>query len=165
MHGAKHIDEFWQLLESYLPFHVSAGSLIKTTDNYCVFGEKGANNLGKPGVDIIGGSLIKDELKINNGGDIQAAVIKEMEEEANINAKDILSMEVIGVVLSPSSNVIFILSSQVAHGRDHMQRQFLAENDGEMQKLIFVKVDDINAFLKKQTGYKPLLNELIAAKA
>lgn len=137
--------------------HISTASLIKTTDNFYVFGQRNIVNKS----DFIGGGLLESENIINTGLDIENNQFKEMKEETNIDPTDCQQQNLIGVLLSKYMNVLFIFQTFLSISSTELKIKFKDRIDQEMADLLFVPEKDLESFLKSQDSYRPLVWDLI----
>ncbi len=134
------------IYDSCPTFHCSTVALIKTADNFYVFGSRNANTIHTQPMDFIGGGLQFDELEVNNGEDIEKNVVKELYEEINVCQSDILHIEGIGIILSTSTNISFIFKVDLRLNKDSLKDKFLERKDDEMSELIFIKEENLEEY-------------------
>lgn len=143
-----------------IPYHISTGALIKTSDNMFIFGERRHTSFRSSNIDYIGGGLQPEEVEVNLGCDIFENVVKEISEEAGISRNCIESLTGIGIVLSSKYNVIFLFYAKLKIDRKEVLELFAKNNDDEMSNLVFVKESELSQFLSDKGSYRPLGGEL-----
>ncbi len=83
--GVQHVEP----LRNEFELHATVGLILKTSDNKFVFGIRNNKTLLKSGsIGLIGGTLNKDELEIQNFDDIAIFAKKEFQEELNLNPEE-----------------------------------------------------------------------------
>ncbi len=136
------------------PFHhISTAALLRTADDHYVFGKRAINGT----IDFIGGGFQPDD----GPPDLAANFSKEIREEIGIEADQLGPMTGLGVVMSTTSNVIFIAALDTALTRDGVRAAFARREDDEMAEPVFVPGDAIAAYLRAMTDYRPLVAELL----
>lgn len=154
------ISELHDLKEDQYTYHINTGGLIKTTDNFYVFGNKSID-LNNPIIDFIGGGLQEDELIVQTGNDIERNVFKEIKEEINLEIEDIKESEIIGILLAKSMAIIIIFEVNLKLTKEEAQIKFDERADDEIKSLVFVPEKDIKDFFSKQSDYRALVAELL----
>lgn len=144
------------------PNHISTASLIKTSDGLFVFGVRNSNSMSSRKIDLIGGGLQPEELKVENCGDIFKNQVKEMSEEIGILPGHISSINGIGITLSSKYNVIFIFYTKLTISKNQLFEIFKYNTDDEMQNLKFVYKNDLEDYLSDKGSYRPLTTKLYA---
>ncbi len=142
------------------PFHVSTASLIKTSDNFFIFGVRNKNSMSSRKIDLIGGGLQPDELEVNNCSDIFENQLKEMREEVGLAIDDVELIEGLGITLSSKYNVVFIFYTTLNKTKSDVEQIFEKNTDDEMQGLEFIEEKDLVEYLKDKGSYRPLTAEL-----
>lgn len=148
------------LTEDQYTYHINTGGLIKTTDNFYVFGNKNSD-LNNPIVDFIGGGLQEDELIVETGNDIERNVFKEIKEEINLEIEDINESKIIGILLAKSMAIIIIFEVNLKLTKEEVQDKFNEREEDEIKSLVFIPEKDIREFLNNQSDYRALVGELI----
>jgi hypothetical protein len=140
--------------------NISTSSLIKTSDNYFIFGVRNINSMSKSKVDLIGGGLQESELVVNTFSDVFKNEFKEIKEETGLTEKDILSMQGIGILQSGRSNVLFVFFTKLKKSKDEVEKIFSKNNDDEMDGLEFIEESLLKKYLNNIGDYRPLTGEL-----
>jgi hypothetical protein len=156
----KVISEEVNLKESQYSNFISTGGLIKTSDNFYIFGKRG-KTIHSSNVDIIGGGLLESENIVNTGKDIENNLYKEMHEEINILESDVNQCNFIGILHNSSMNILFIFRVDLKLSRSEMIDRFNNRSDDEMSELLFIEEKNIKDFLFSLPSYRPLILELI----
>ena len=147
------IVEGQEVEEEYFPKGVFVAGLIQTTDDLFVFGKLSGKTLVKRKIDFIGGTLVKDELIVNNGSDLITALEAELEEEINVSPENVESYHLISVVLSDRFNVGLIYHVQLKVSSETVLESFQQANDQEMSNVIFVEKKDLYNFASDIPGF------------
>lgn len=148
------------LPDSYNSYHLNVGALIKTSDNFYLFGAR-SNTAYANKTDIIGGGLQVDELPIASGNDIRKTLFKEMQEEANISETQVVSSEVMGILLSSSTGLIILFDVCLNSAKAELVSRFVTRSDQEMADLIFVPATELVSFLEGLHDYRKLIPKLL----
>jgi hypothetical protein len=148
------------LTEDQYTYHINTGGLIKTTDNFYIFGNKGSD-FNNPIIDFIGGGLQEDELIVETGNDIERNVFKEIKEEVNLEIEEIKESEIIGILLAKSMAIIIIFEVDLKLTKEEVQIKFDERVEDEIKSLVFVPEKDIKDFFSKQSDYRALVGELL----
>jgi|GEM_PF-2158822 len=144
------------------PHHVSIGAMLKTSDGFWVFGERGKSSTSTTNIDLIGGGLNKSELEINNGADIYRQLLNELHEEAGILPSIISSCEGIGILHSSVSNVLIIAKVQLNVDSSKLKGIFIKRTEDEMQDLVFIEDSKVKEYMKGMTSYRALIPDFLA---
>lgn len=149
-----------ELSKRYSANNIGTASLIKTIDNYFIFGIRNINSSSRSKKDLIGGGLQESELVVNTFSDVFRNEIKEIEEEIGLKEKDIKDIQGIGILQSGYSNVLFIFHTQLNIAKEEVQEIFNKNKDDEMVKLEYIKEEMLEEYLKDMSDYRPLITEL-----
>jgi len=161
INGYRDIFKKYDLNTEYYIDHISVGALIKTSDNKYLFGERSGKTAARSPIDLIGGGASKDELEITSGEDFETLLLKEIEEETNLDLNHIKKSEIIGIVRSQSTNVIIIFEVILNISSQNVLRLFKQRGDDEMKSLVFVEQANLKESLGLMGGYRVLLYDLI----
>jgi hypothetical protein len=160
--GYRELGLLQNLHQDYYTNHMSVGSLVQTSDNKYIFGERSGKTMSRSNIDMIGGGLNTTEINLNSGEDIYQMLIKEFEEEISLKFSDISSSECIGIVLSRNMNVIFIFETKLKISSEKLYSNFKSINDKkELKDLIFIDEDKLGGYLDELGSYKSLVKELL----
>jgi len=137
-------------------------TLIHTSDDKYIFGKTGESYTNLD-LDLIGGGVIKSEgiVKSGSGSDFFNVLYKEFKEEINLDSADIAFSSLRGILLSPWYGIGCIFYTRLSISSSKISENFQQCNDGEIQALIIVESEKVEAFLKTLGGYKPLINTLL----
>jgi hypothetical protein len=128
---------------------LAIGSLIKTADNYYIFGQRSGKTQAISKVDIIGG--IFENMDIKDSSDLTNTLFEEMEQEACIKTEDIEDCQLLGIIGGNRGNVIIVFHSVLNKSRDEIEQTFDKNNDKEeMSGMIFVPKSQLNAYLERR---------------
>lgn len=137
--------------------NLSTGCLVKTVDNWWVFGVRKKND----SFAIIGGWVQKDQLEITTGEDLTRNLYKEIHEEIWIDQAAIKDRKELGIVQSWTSCIVFVSQVTLSLTRKQVQECFQQRTDQELKRLERVTAEELPEFLLAWDSYKPLLAELI----
>jgi 8-oxo-dGTP pyrophosphatase MutT (NUDIX family) len=138
-------------------FHLSTAAMMRTTEGLYFFGKRSVN--GK--IDLIGGGVQPDELKIKTGLDFEKNIRKEIAEETGLIQHHLRSTEGMGILQSTTSNIILIFLAELHLSKPEVQEVFKTRIDREMADLVFVSEVDIRNFLKGLPTYRPYIADLL----
>lgn len=140
------------------PFHhISTAAIIYTSDGWCIFGKRARNG----SIDLIGGGLQADELEVRGGIDLERNLRKEMREEIGLSCIDHHRITGLGVLLSGTSNVIILSGVNLNTRRLEAEAAFHNREEDEMAEEVFVRAEELNAFLASLTDYRALIPSLL----
>jgi hypothetical protein len=136
--------------EDYFTKIMYAAGVVRTTDDFYVFGKLAGRTL-EDGVihDFLGGVLTPREVVLHSGKDINAALIKELEEEASIRVEQIALSQFVGMTLDPKLNIGLHFHVDLNIDKETLYRQFNEGHDHEMQDLTLVPRALVAEFLTK----------------
>jgi 8-oxo-dGTP pyrophosphatase MutT (NUDIX family) len=138
-------------------YHLSTAALIRTSDNWYVFGRRSRNG----SIDLIGGGVQQDELEVTTGADLERNLVKEIREETGIGHADLCAVQGLGVLLSSTSNVLALAKVDLKITKREVELAFGKREEDEMAEPVFVQQDEIGSFLRSLTDYRTLLPSLI----
>jgi len=138
-------------------FHLSTAALIRTSDEYYLFGKRIRNGA----IDLIGGGVQRDEIEVSCGADIAKNFYKEICEEVGIQNHDIEKLTGIGALLSGTSNVLIIGHAHTHLSKAQVETRFTQREDNEMSSCIFVPEPDLHTYLGQMTDYRALIPNLL----
>ncbi len=138
-------------------YHFSNGAMLRTNDGAYLFGKRSTNGV----TDIFGGAVQPGEVAVCSGADIEANILKEVEEEAGLDLHNMDSNYCIGILQSITSNVLTISHMQLNVSVEEVQKIFKNRKDDEMSELIVVPESDIEPFLKALPSYRPYIFDLL----
>ena len=147
------IVEGQEVEEECFPKGIFVAGLIQTTDDLFVFGKLSGKTLVKRKIDFIGGTLVKDELIVNNGSDLIIALEAELLEEINVSPEHVASYQLISIVLSDRFNVGLIYHVQLKVSSETVLESFQKANDQEMSDVVFVEKKDLYNFASDIPGF------------
>jgi hypothetical protein len=153
----------FELREDYWPKGLFVASIVKTSDDFFVFGSKSSKNLSSNAlkvkkIDPIGGMLDEQVLDVNLY--LDKMLKNELLEEAGINPKFIEEVRCIGLLISRSSNIGIINYTRINVTKNELNESFKQLNDGEFSDLIFVEKSELEQFTSELEDYRVLLWDL-----
>ncbi|MEI7603900.1 MAG: hypothetical protein WCJ19_02680 [bacterium] len=143
------------------PLNMFCLANVKTLDEKYVFGFSDktiqySNILG------IGGVFSKDELLVNNSEDLFENMYKELKEEINVTKSMISEIVISGLLISEGANIGLIFNVDLNVTSLELQKNFEIENDGELERLIFVEQEKYKDYMQNLApGHKSLLWEFL----
>lgn len=132
---------------SRFPNGMYIGSYIKTADNKLIFGINSQKGITKNEINFIGGVLNKDEMIINNTGDLFKFFEKEFEEETGLKGSLIKNLSGLGVFQFNNYRVGVILTCLLGISSEKVAQ--LSSLNFEHKGLLFVNPHDFKKTLKK----------------
>jgi 8-oxo-dGTP pyrophosphatase MutT (NUDIX family) len=138
-------------------YHLSTAALIRTSDNWYVFGRRSRNG----SIDLIGGGVQQDELEVTTGADLERNLVKEIREELGISHTDLSAVLGLGIVLSSTSNVLVLAQVDLKTTKREVELGFDRREEDEMAEPVFVSHDEIRSFLRSLADYRALMPGLI----
>jgi 8-oxo-dGTP pyrophosphatase MutT (NUDIX family) len=147
------VSEIIKESKNYYPNGLFATTLIMTKDNQYVFGKRG-KTISKNEIDMIGGVLSKDENIVKKGSDLFKAIIQELNEELNLEKKNIGEICLKGVISTSTLKVGLVFYTVLNITSRDLEKTFSNRKDNEMSGLIFVKKANLRSFLLSLGGYK-----------
>jgi len=157
----KDLYEYYEHHPESWPQHLAIGALLRTIDNYWVFGVRGSGSVEVGTQDIIGGGMTATELVVNDANGMRQVLFKELHEEAGIKPEHVSTMQGIGIVCSPSAYIIILVETKLNVSRKQLAEIFLGKEDDEMADLVFIKDAEVRDYLKTLPGFRPLVAELL----
>jgi 8-oxo-dGTP pyrophosphatase MutT (NUDIX family) len=136
--------------------HLSICALIRTTDDFYLFGRRRVRR----NVDLIGGGVQPDELRVANGADLELCLFKELREETGIPASAVTELTGLGVVLSGTSNILIVGHATLSLSREQAQAAFAHREEDEMGEFEIVSAAEIKPYLRSLPDYRPLVADL-----
>jgi len=143
----------------YLSAGLAIGGFIETIDNYYIFNQRSHKSVDGNRVDFIGG--VMDNMSAKDGFDLLEHNYLEIKEEINVSKNEIESINILGLILGDSGNVIFITSTKLNISFDYLQKLFEQKHDEEVFELVKVKDQDLEIFINQIGRYKPLALDLL----
>lgn len=142
--------------EAYYCRGLSIGGFVETTDHKFIFGQRSGKTLTNNNVDFIGGIL--DPKVINNGYDLFAHNKQEIFEELGVTEDNILSIELVALVLTSATNIILLTRTKLDMSSTEVNHTFENANDKEeMKSLMFVDREELSDFLNSLGEYKVVI--------
>ena len=132
--------------------HISAGAIIKTADSKYIFGNKRKAGKKSEETCFVGGVLAKDDGEITSGTDIEHSLIRELDEEINVQPAQIEACEMIGLVQSNLHSVLMAYTVNLNISSDAVVRLHHERNDGELQSVLVVPEIELAPFMRRQGG-------------
>jgi len=130
---------------------------IRTSDGYYAFGHKSGKTMNLVDIDLIGGIIEISDL--HSGDDLLKSFLIEIKEETNLAADTISFIELYGIILSGFGNIILFTHTKLNISKNEVQKYFNQKKDPELDKLIFIKKDNLAEFLKSMGDYKAIIAE------
>lgn len=155
----KRIPELEHLGEEYYSHGLSVAGFVVTNDGKYVFAKKSSTSASSLKTDIIGGVL--EEIQPPTGEGIFNMGRKELKEEINTDGKDITEMRVVGIVRSPSTDIVIVTYTQLSLSEYELRQKFEAREDKELEGIEFVGGSELKRYLNDLGGYKPTMIQLI----
>lgn len=143
----RNIPGVYEYPDGYWPKGVFVTSIIKTSDDYYIFGELSGKTIVDKKYDTVGGVLTPEEGRVTNGDELFAAIYRELEEEINISNQQIKSASLRGAILTDFLNVGLFFEVELLIPRWQVQKEFEKKNDEELSGLVFVEPSDVKTFL------------------
>jgi len=145
------------------PLHLNTGALIRTTDGYYIFGQKGTGpRPNDQRTDIIGGGLQSSERQVSEGHDLARNLLKEMYEEINIGEEHLATLESLGFVLAGDTMaVVMVFELVLKLNLQEVQALFNARVEFEFSDLLAVPEPQLKNFLASLNGYLGILGQLL----
>ncbi len=137
---------------------MAIGGPVRTLDGKYVFGLRSGKSVTPTDIDFIGGIL--EDFEFKDGSSLLEKDKSELCEELGIGDLDIRSIEILGLVLSNTGNVIVITFTDLAVNSNQLSQLF-SNADEEMKKIIFVEENALKNYLNNLGGYKPSVVELL----
>lgn len=154
----KKMPELEELGEMYYSHGLSVGGFVITTDSQYVFATKSNKVFSETKRDIIGGVL--EVIEPFSGKGIFEMNKRELREEINVDSEMIKEMKVIGIVLSPSTDIIIITLTKLKLSVSELKVIFEKRADLELEGIEFVSLQELNNYLESLGGYKPVMKKL-----
>lgn len=158
-------EDIKSLQQEYWSKGVFIGGLVKTTDDYFVFGKKSNSNLSSTNfnkierIDPVGGAL---DQKIEEENNYLELILKnELKEELGIEDNNINEIRALGILLSRTSFVGIQCLTKLNLTRNEVYNRFKTQSDDEFKDLVFIENDEIHEFLLNLEDYRPLLSDLL----
>lgn len=123
----KDLYEYYEHHPESWPQHLAIGALLRTIDNYWVFGVRGSGSVEVGTQDIIGGGMTATELVVNDANGVRQVLFKELHEEAGIKPEHVSTMQGIGIVCSPSAYIIILVETKLNVSRKQLAEIFLGK--------------------------------------
>ena len=142
-----------------LVHHLSTTAVIRTRDNYYLFGRRTRNGE----IDLIGGGVQRDELEVTSGADLERNLLKEIREETGVSAHDVQQLTGIGILRSANSNVLIVANANLSLTKVEAIARFVLRPENEMSELVFVPETGLYPTLNSMSDYRPLIPELMQA--
>jgi|GEM_PF-5479414 len=159
---ARTLPDLAELPSTAWPQSIFTCGLIQTSDNFFVFGKRGAT-VSRNSIDMIGGALSFTETRLTSGTELFQAIGQEIKEETGVMDNDISELFLKAVFFVPESYKYgFLFSVQLTMNATSVKERFdqLSEKE-EMSELIFVSGSELKKTLLELGGYKPILAELV----
>lgn len=138
-------------------YHLSTAALVRTSDGFYVFGKRSRDGT----VDLLGGGVQPEELRLASGVDLEENLYKEILEEAGVRRHEVEQLIGLGAVVSGTSNVILIALARLKIGRGEVKTCFLGRTDDEMAELLLVPETELGKHLDKMNDYRKLISKLL----
>lgn len=153
-------EEIWLLGEDYMSKCIAIASIIKTSDNKFIFGEKTGKTLSNSARDLIGGII--EDLEFSSSRVIFQTNIRELGEEASIKPEQIASSRLVEVIQSSTGSILIILYTKLNIDSNSLLERFRNENDNlELNNLIITDNVKLVEVLKSMEGYRRTIAESI----
>lgn len=138
------------------PNGMFVSSYIKTSDEKLILSVKAKRSVLKPNINLIGGNLCPDEVKINSVNDIFNAFMLELKEETSINKNKIISISGIGIYQTDNLRIGVFLGVTVNLTANEFislalpnfeHKAFLIVTQEELKKMISSKDSGLNPYI------------------
>jgi len=151
--------ELSELGEAYYSHGLSVGGFVVTKDGKYIFGQKASKSVSSLKHDIIGGVL--EKIDPMSGEGVLNMNKVELEEEINVSAHDINDIKIIGLVRSPSTDIVIVTFTTLNILADELKSLFEKRRDLELEAIEFIDSENLNNYLNKLGGYKPAMARLL----
>ena len=160
--GYKKLIEAGEFPPSQLTYPIGTGGPVVTSDDYYILGVRNTVDRAKGRkYGVIGGSLQRNELEVNDGFDIIKNMEKEVTEELGVPVEHIVRTILLGVAMMPSSHISIVCKTVLSIDRQEVLSWFDKESDAEMSSLMFLRREDFIDLLASHNPKYQLLTELL----
>lgn len=135
-----------------IPFPLSAVVLPTTSDGLCLLGLRSSSLIYRDGEPcLIGGILSVDEGNISSLTDIEDALRRELQEEANVDPRMLSSFAMHGAIRTSRGGVVLVFTCRVETSAEEVQCVFNRRNDGELTAILTLSPSELFNVLEHAT--------------
>lgn len=154
--------ELKKLGKTYFPHGVFVSLVIKTKDGYYIRVKISSQTLNAGIYDLVGGVASKSEVALHNAQDLFQMSFNEMEEELGVYQNKVADIFLLGAVASSSLNVSLVFQVDLSITKEEVTACFFEKNDGEVESIDFLRVDEFKSALVEMGGYKAKIFDLVS---
>lgn len=138
------------------PNGIFTSAYIQTSDNYLIFSVKAPGSVLNDNINLIGGNLSPDEIKINKIDDIYEAFMLEIKEEFGFARDKVKSISGLGIYETDNLRIGVFLSVKLNITHEEFTKNVIP--NFEHQKFLILRTEDVtNMIFSKSKGLNPYI--------